>query len=175
MGVLFLNSLIMKDFNVLNYLKLDKCKTKKERAAILQKEIVRREDELKSIREMYRGVFESVVGEWHSEFIATFPELAQHTLKSKNEMWVEIAVDDIHYNISIGKDKRKLFCLAKIITKDYVDGKHITDDMVRKLNDLLSWKRGNELMLEWFDANDFDAAFSCFCKLVERFLNWQKT
>ena len=164
----------MKDLNVLNTLELNKCKTEKERAAKLQKEIMRREDELNPIRKMYRVVFECVVCEWQSEFIATFPELAQSTLKSKDEMWVEVAVDDTHYNISIGKDKRKLFCLARITTKDYVDGKRITDDLARKFNDLLSWKRGDELMLEWFDANDFDGAFSHFCKIVERFFGIAK-
>lgn len=164
----------MKDLNVLNYLELNKCETEKERAATLQKEIVQREDELKSIRKMYRVVFERVVGEWHSEFTARFPELAQQSFKDKDGMWVEVAVNGTHYNISIGKDKRKLFCLARITTKDYVDGRRITDDMARKLSDLLSWKGGGELMLEWFDANDFDAVFSYFCKIVGRFLELQK-
>jgi len=160
--------------NIIAALGLDKCQTDKERAAKLQKEIVQREDELKSIRKMYRVVFERVVGEWHSEFTARFPELAQQSFKDKDGMWVEVAVNGTHYNISIGKDKRKLFCLARITTKDYVDGRRITDDMARKLSDLLSWKRGSELMLEWFDANDFDAAFSYFCKIVGRFWELQK-
>ncbi len=89
-------------------------------------------------------------------------------------MWVEVAVNGTHYNISIGKDKRKLFSLARITTKDYVDGRRITDNKARKLSDLLSWKGGGELMLEWFDANDFDAAFSYFCKIVGRFGNCKR-
>lgn len=159
---------------MLNSLELDKCITDKERAVVLQEEITRREFELTQFKEMYQTVYDYVVNEWYNEFSARFPELVQQSFKDKDGMWVEVAVNGTHYNISIGKDKRKLFCLARITTKDYVDGRRITDDMARKLSDLLSWKGGGELMLEWFDANDFDAAFAHFCKIVGRFWELQK-
>ena len=69
----------MKDLNVLNYLEFNKCETEKERAATLQKEIVRREDELNPIKDTYRNVFGRVVDEWN-EFATKFPDLVPKSL-----------------------------------------------------------------------------------------------
>ena len=76
----------MKDLNVLNSFGLDKCITDKERAVVLQEEIARRESELKPIKELYRAVFERIVGEWYSEFTTKFPDLVMQTFKGKYEL-----------------------------------------------------------------------------------------
>lgn len=93
-------------------LELDKCQTDKERAAVLQEEIARRESELKPIIELYRAVFERIVGAWYSEFTTKFPDLVMQTFKGKDEMWVEIAVGEVHYEVIICKEKKTtlLYC-----------------------------------------------------------------
>lgn len=164
----------MKDLNVLNSFGLDKCITDKERAVVLQEEIARRESELKPIKELYRAVFERIVGEWYSEFTTKFPDLVMQTFKGKDEMWVEIAVGEVHYEIIICKEKKQLYCIARIKVEDFRKGKRLTNEIAQKLRHLMPWMRVDELMLERCGFNDYDIAFYHFCEIVECFLNLQK-
>ena len=61
--------------NIVAALGLGKCQTDKERAAILQEEIARREAELNPIKETYRNVLGRIVDEWYNEFATKFPDL----------------------------------------------------------------------------------------------------
>lgn len=165
----------MSDFNkIVDTLELDKCQTDKERMAVLQKEIARREAELKPFRELYRAVFERIFSEWYCEFTTKFPDLVMQTFKGKDELWVEIPVGEIHYQIIICKEKKQLYCIARIKVEDYKKGKRLTDDIVHKLKNLMPWMRVGELMLERCSFDDYDIAFYHFCEIVECFLELQK-
>lgn len=158
----------MNDLNkTIATLELDKCQTDKERAAILQKEIARRDAELKPIKETYRIVFERIIDKWQSELLATFPELMQQTLKSEDGMMVVVYVGETRYKIKINNDR-------KILYNTVCANKSMSVEMIRKFEDLMSWRFLRVSLSERFGPNDFDAAFAHFCKLVERFLELQK-
>lgn len=158
----------MKDLNkIIATLELDKCHTDKERAAVLQKEIARREDELNPIKKTYRIVFERIIDEWQSDLLATFPELTQHTLKSEDGMMVVVYVGETRYKIKINNNR-------KILYNTVCANKSMSVEMIRKFEDLMSWRFLRVSLSERFGPNDFDAAFAHFCKLVERFLELQK-
>ena len=154
-------------------LELDKCYTDKERAAVLQKEIARREDELKPIKEMYRAVFERIVDEWYNEFAIKFPDLVAESFKLNGYIRVIVDFDSAHCAIFINKDENELYCLVMIKLKDPKNDRHIIDKLAIEYPKNYRWKREN-IISKSFGPNDFDAAFSYFCKLVERFLELKK-
>ena len=154
-------------------LELDKCYTDKERAAVLQKEIARREAELNPIKETYRNVFGRIVDEWYDEFATKFPDLVPKSLKLDDYIHVTVDFDSAHCAIIINKDENELYCLVMIKLKDPKNDRHIIDKLAIEYPKNYRWKREN-IISKSFGLNDFDAAFSHFCKLVERFLELQK-
>ncbi len=158
----------MNDLNkTIATLELDKCYTDKERAAVLQKEMARREAELNPIKETYRNVYGRIVDEWYNEFATIYPDLAQQLFKRGDEMWVVVYLGEIRYEIKIENDRKVLYN-ALWATKS------MSVEMIRKFEDLMSRRFAQVALFEHFGINDFDAAFSHFCKLVERFLELQK-
>ena len=156
-------------------LELDKCCTDKERAAVLQEEIARREAELNPIKETYRTVFKRIVDEWYNEFSTKFPDMVPESLKLDDYIQVIVDFDSAHCAIIISKDENRneLYCLTMIKLKDPKKDRHIIDELAIEYPQKYRWKREN-IISERFGINDFDCAFSHFCKIVERFWELQK-
>jgi hypothetical protein len=165
----------MKDLNVLNSLGLDKCQTDKERAAVLQKEIARREAELNPIKETYRTVFKRIVDEWYNEFSTKYPDMVPESLKLDDYIQVIVDFDSAHCAIIINKDENRneLYCLTMIKLKDPKKDRHIIEELAIEYPQNYRWKREN-IISKGFGINDFDTAFSYFCKIVGRFWELQK-
>lgn len=89
--------------NIVAALGLGKCQTDKERAAILQEEIARREAELNPIKETYRNVFGRIVDEWYNEFATKFPDLVPESFKLDNWIQTIVNYDSARCTIIIGK------------------------------------------------------------------------
>ncbi|MBO7144147.1 MAG: hypothetical protein J6W13_04895 [Salinivirgaceae bacterium] len=159
--------------NIIAALGLDKCQTDKERAAILQEEIARREAELNPIKETYRNVFGRIVDEWYDEFATKFPDLVPESFKLDNWIQTIVNYDSARCTIIIGKVENELLCLVIIKLKDPKNDRHIIDKLAIECPKNYRWKREN-IISEWFGINDFDAAFSYFCKIVGRFWELQK-
>ena len=156
-------------------LELDKCCTDKERAAVLQEEIARREAELNPIKETYRNVFGRIVDEWYNKFATKFPDLVPKSLKLDDCIQVIVDFDSAHCAIIIGKDENRneLYCLTMIKLKDPKKDRHIIDELAIEYPQIYRWKREN-IISKRFGINDFDTAFSYFCKIVGHFGKLQK-
>lgn len=166
----------MNDLNkILASLGLDKCKTDKERAAILQEEIARREAELNPIKETYRTVFKRIVDEWYNEFSTKFPDMVPESLKLDDYIQVIVDFDSAHCAIIISKDeyRNELYCMTMIKLKDPKKDRHIIEELAIEYPQNYRWKREN-IISKGFGINDFDTAFSYFCKIVGRFWELQK-
>ena len=161
--------------NIVAALGLDKCKTDKERAAILQEEIARREADLEPIKEMYQTVFERIVSEWYNEFTVKYPELESQTSNLDDRIQTAVEVDGVHYYTCIDNFRNELCCYTIVLEKEKKRSKRIIDKKVLESRNFKSRSVDEEIIFEEFAANDFDGAFSCFCKIVEMLLELTNT
>ena len=156
----------------LDYLGLDKCKNNAEQAAILWAEIVRRNSELKQVKKAYQNVYNNIVRQWKDEITDRFPGLKMILAPSCGDIVVEFSKDSCHYEVGIGKARRKLLCIVRLKLDDIHNGAVMSDEFVLKFNGLLSKKTcDNCCMFSEFDMNDYEMAFSCFVNIIERFVN----
>lgn len=157
----------------LDYLGLDKCSNEMERASLLWMDIVRRKDELTQVKTAYQNAYKSIIAQWKDEINDRFHDI-QVTKSSYGEIGVDFVKGSLHYEVCIGKDQKNLFCLVLLDSENVKKNSVIPEEIVSKLKDLLSWKKSGYCLFEEFNINDFEKAFSCYIKVIDRFVDLTK-
>ena len=163
----------MKKKNVdiqLDYLKLDKCKDDKERAAKLLSDIDRRKDELAQVKKQYENVRTKIIDDLKESIVNKYPNMDFSAHYPGEYLCTKIMVGELQYHLAISGSAKKLECVLYLDIENCRKGAKMSKAFISDFKDLFAYYTPMYKMSQDFDINDFDGAFECFEKALEKLL-----
>lgn len=152
----------------LDYLELDKCKDDKERAVKLFEDINRRNDELSYVKRQYKAIRAKIISDFKDSLAQKYPGMDFSIQDSGELLRTEVMVEKLHGYLSIFESAKKLSCIIYLDIEESRKGKKMSKAFISKFKDLFEYYTPMYKMYQDFDTNDFEGAFDCFCKVLER-------
>ena len=154
----------------LDYLELDKCKDDKERAAKLLSDIDRRKDELTQIKKLYEDVQNKIIDNLKECIVNKYPNMDFSAHYPGEYLCARVKIRKLQYYLAISGSAKKLECYIYLDIEDCRNGAKMSKAFISELKDMFAYYTPMYKMSQDFDRNDFDGAFACFEKALDKLL-----